>query len=357
MKSVLSLLLVAAVGISAGPTQLAIRATQVLSASGLPDCSAFLAATYTPSAVTSTVTETAFASTAVSPTLATVTGTATDLTTTTVTGTTTVSELITQIDGQLTTVVLKRGVATSTPSVPAYASACSGAVRYSSACQCIGVSVFARTVTAATPTTTVTVTQTSSVTNTDAQTATESTTITSVTVISTKATVTSISTATTTTACVPSPTSFYLKVSGGPYNGHYLYLPGNMQLSTAQNVGYTASLSTAMVFNLDTNGNIYISDRYAATSFFLSSSSQYWSIQFMTKSTVSTTGRVLVPCSVVWPNLQCSPSNGAVTYNTIFTYPSPNVAMGIGSPSYNFPTASTVTLTVIPVSGCGAPTL
>lgn len=51
-----------------------------------------------------------------------------------------------------------RDVTTATPShIPAYASACSGSVRYSSACSCLGLA--ARTVTASQPTTTSTVTQ------------------------------------------------------------------------------------------------------------------------------------------------------------------------------------------------------
>jgi len=109
------------------------------------DCSSFLATTVTPATSTSYVTAT----------VAPVTQTTTDATLI-IDVTTTVSTIL----GGTTNVEVynKRGVPTTSAgkSVPSYASACSGAVRFSSACLCMGISPITYTATA--PTTTVTVT-------------------------------------------------------------------------------------------------------------------------------------------------------------------------------------------------------
>lgn len=71
---------------------------------------------------------------------------------TTVTGTETVTSV------EYLTNIAKRQQTSVPTAIPAYASPCSGAVKYSSACSCIGAT--RTTITAATPTLTVTVTAT-----------------------------------------------------------------------------------------------------------------------------------------------------------------------------------------------------
>ena len=101
------------------------------------DCSSFLAVTVTPATFTTTVTQT------ITPfsTVLTISSTSTLLSTTTLT-------VVPRLE--------RRQVTQRATSVPRYATACSGAAQYSSACSCWGVT--ASTVTAPTPTHTVTVT-------------------------------------------------------------------------------------------------------------------------------------------------------------------------------------------------------
>ncbi|MCJ1434077.1 hypothetical protein MMC27_003443 [Xylographa pallens] len=112
----------------------AVRASAFPNRSGAADCSSFFEATVTPA--TSTVTQTA-----------------------------TVTAFSNKRRRALNAAeeALEARQMTVVPSaIPTYASACSGSVRYSSACSCIGVT--ATTSTAATPMTTVTVTVTADVT-------------------------------------------------------------------------------------------------------------------------------------------------------------------------------------------------
>ncbi|TPX16361.1 uncharacterized protein E0L32_004010 [Thyridium curvatum] len=104
----------------------AIRASSFPTRSGVADCGSYLAATVTPG--TSTIYSTVVAGSL--PTVSVVTG---------------------NIDVPPAT-----PVTVYPTSIPTYASACSGSVRYSSACSCVGVSQ--STITVATPTTTVYVT-------------------------------------------------------------------------------------------------------------------------------------------------------------------------------------------------------
>lgn len=71
--------------------------------------------------------------------------------------------------------VAKRQVTITASDVPAYASACSGAIKYASACSCIGVS--AVTITAQAPSTTITVSTYTTATSTLDETTTVSTTV------------------------------------------------------------------------------------------------------------------------------------------------------------------------------------
>ena len=95
----------------------------------------------------------------------------------------------------MTPVVAKRQQTASPSNIPAYASPCSGAVKYSSACSCLGVTV--RTTTIAAPRQTVTRSETT-----------------------TTGTTTATQVATSTLAAAPvSPDRFLLKVRGGSRNG------------------------------------------------------------------------------------------------------------------------------------------
>ncbi|KAL5313124.1 hypothetical protein ACEPPN_018857 [Leptodophora sp. 'Broadleaf-Isolate-01'] len=136
----------------------------------LADCNSFLQKTVTPSAVTVTATATvtkSFVETIVPIESATKTEYFTETDTvsrttiafetyvvsqTTVTGTETVTSV------EYLTNIAKRQQTSVPTAIPAYASPCSGAVKYSSACSCIGAT--RTTITAATPTLTVTVTAT-----------------------------------------------------------------------------------------------------------------------------------------------------------------------------------------------------
>ncbi|EPE29454.1 hypothetical protein GLAREA_00614 [Glarea lozoyensis ATCC 20868] len=99
--------------------------------------------------------------------------------------------------------------------IPTYASACSGVVRYTSACSCVGVT--ATTVTAVTPTVTVTVT----------------------------------STTPSSTSCPK--TNIKLKAVGGAYNGQYAQLINNYSGKT---VVFVDTLASATSFNIDSANHI-----------------------------------------------------------------------------------------------------
>jgi len=120
---------------------LAVIASAFPNRHGKEDCSSYLAVTVTPATVLVTTVQTTTVSTTV------------QLTTTTYT---TIRPTITQTGGTLTrgttTQYRKRQVTVSAVAIPEYASACSGAVKYSSACSCLGVTRY--TVTLPTPTST-----------------------------------------------------------------------------------------------------------------------------------------------------------------------------------------------------------
>lgn len=142
------------------------------------------------------------------------------------------------IPGQLAerAIVTTCAATTNSPSsVPAYASFCSGTVRYSSACSCAGITAATTTVPQQTVTTTSTstvlVTPTSTVTVTTTNTVTTSTTSTIViptTLTTTDATAISLTTTTTTVLATstvtvaPIQTCYNFKISGGPRDGQYL---------------------------------------------------------------------------------------------------------------------------------------
>ncbi|KAF3903277.1 hypothetical protein ABW20_dc0109235 [Dactylellina cionopaga] len=117
----------------------AVRATAFPTRPGTADCISYFLTTLTPDTVT--ITETSH-----------------DVTTATAEATVTVT-----VDPVVVVPVrVKREVVVAPSDIPAYASACSGAVRYSSACSCIGITGATTTVDA--PLTTVTITTTDSTT-------------------------------------------------------------------------------------------------------------------------------------------------------------------------------------------------
>ncbi|KAK6497317.1 hypothetical protein TWF506_004790 [Arthrobotrys conoides] len=179
-KSLIGLTLVAAssaaalerrAGCNADNCLRALRATQIAGRleAASSACNSFWVSTVTPSLVT--VTETVISSTTlISESYTTETNTASETVTSTVFEVTAVSGPPTSTRTVFTAIAHPAKVkrCTSTTDVfPSWASACSGAVRFTSACSCIGVTT-AVTVTAPTPSTTITSTSitSASITNT-----------------------------------------------------------------------------------------------------------------------------------------------------------------------------------------------
>jgi hypothetical protein len=145
--------------------------------------------------------------------------------------------------------------------IPSYASACSGAVRYSSACSCVGVT--ARTTYAPTPVTTITVSSTYTPTTVTVSrtvlTRTGTATIATETVTTTDATVTAVAT-------VSVEGLFYIKVQqpGAELDGKYVQ---NEWWPSAPYSDYSllnfvaSSTDGASKFYIDANGYIRPSDR------------------------------------------------------------------------------------------------
>jgi len=165
-----------------------IQAGLAAQSSAKADCSSFLQATVYPATVTSTVTTTIYPFTATQTSISTTLEqtntvypfTETDFSTTTTfiqstTDSTSVLVASTETDfttiGTTTAQPQKRTITSDAPvgtvqptSVPAYASACSGTVRYSSACSCFGVTETTITLPTPTTVTTTTITGTTTVT-------------------------------------------------------------------------------------------------------------------------------------------------------------------------------------------------
>ncbi|KAL2066108.1 hypothetical protein VTL71DRAFT_2179 [Oculimacula yallundae] len=178
---------------------------------GSTDCAAYLRTTVTPATVTVTATATSsvFSTSIIGVTL-----------TSSVEETATDTVLQTNIQTATVTLAPQPFKRADTNTVPAYASACSGQVRYSSACSCLGGSVV--TVTAAAPTSTVTTTQTSYTTE-DLTSTIDTTIITS----TQKVSITSTSDVTTTVTATPTQTAFVMQVYGmsganANLNGQYM---------------------------------------------------------------------------------------------------------------------------------------
>ncbi|KAI9167872.1 hypothetical protein HJFPF1_04012 [Paramyrothecium foliicola] len=200
-----------------------------LQATRLVDCQAFMQCTVTPVPVT--ITETATST--VEPATQTEIASVTEVVTVTVTAG---SPAKRTVDAIATAV-------TNCPTiVPTYASACSGTVRYSSACACGGVSQDYTTLSAVTDTVTVTVTETPA-----------DVIVSGTSIITVTETATVQPPAFTT---VPNPVGrFHLRVKGGPYNGRLA------QGSTGSTVpGWTWHAVTGSSAYLTINGEGILSD-------------------------------------------------------------------------------------------------
>lgn len=169
---------------------------------------------------------------------------------------------------------------TSASSVPTYASACSGTVRYSSACQCAGLTAATTTLTASTTTitetTTVTVTPTATAQATQTQTITETTTSTDIipTTASTTATTVVVTEPYTVTTSVVIPTtigqnycrSFLLVATAGNQKGQYVTAPIPSQSIGYGNPELTSDISQAMSYVLGLDGRLYGNNIYQVDS-------------------------------------------------------------------------------------------
>ena len=238
----------------------------------------------------------------------TITATATTTDVATITDTTTITDVITdvvQIPETATTTIIglkkrfdmeklvrhpsvtlaARQETVAPSSIPAYASACSGSVRYSSACSCIGVQGSIST--AATPITTLTVTataiQTSIVTQTSLATQTKEIT-TTILHTSTIATQTIVD-------CGPAPT-FVLSAVGGTYNGQYAQVVATGD--GADDAIQFGPVSSASTFKIDAAGHLHVGNEDANTE----SGATAFLLYFDTPAQVSAEGYVYATCSV-----------------------------------------------------------
>ena len=143
-------------------------------------------------------------------------------------------------------------------SIPTYASACSGSVRYSSACSCIGVTK--STTTAPTPITTTTVTattvQTSDVTMTSSATL----------VVDVTTTILDITTVTTATVadCLAPTATFVLTAVGGTFAGEFAYLaPINSGDGDGDMGILFGNQFSSSSFSIDAAGHLFSGNVYA----------------------------------------------------------------------------------------------
>ncbi|KAF4549033.1 Hypothetical protein D9617_24g017470 [Elsinoe fawcettii] len=338
-----------------------LRAVRASSAKPFPssataDCSSFFRKTVTPCPITTTETATSFVTAPVS----TITVTAsTDATTVITTGTTVTSVVttnqntltittpsITIITNTITTTttvtsaLARRDIntdnvrplpevhlntahlqkrspvvsclpSTTAPSrVPTYASACSGTVRYSSACSCAGITQAFTTIPAVTVTSTSTTTTTTTPLATSTRTNTISNTITVTSVVpttfdTTVATVTVPSPVTITTSITVTATAtcnaYRFAVTGGSRAGQYIN--GGTPDPNDINYGFlrfTTDLASASPFVIRPNGRVYGNNIYG----WITQSGPYYILQ-MTDASQSFYGV---------PSVTCSVSNGGTSF-------------------------------------------
>ncbi|MCJ1395556.1 hypothetical protein MMC18_008442 [Xylographa bjoerkii] len=289
MLSTLITLAFVAVGAAAAPTSTAcnenncLRAIQASAFStrhGSADCSSYFLTTVTPATTTLTATATAFTTTTIP-----VTNTATVDVLVSPTMTPPAATLKKRYDPAAlvrhpSVSLAPRQVTVKPSSIPTYASACSGAVGYSSACSCIGVTAAQTTVPA--PSTTVT------------------TTTTSVVTVSSTTTV-----ATATAFC----SSFLLQavgggddVNGNPIDGLYVQVADSGDGVDDDVIYFVSDPSTASTLDLTAagglNANGYLANSAPATTEYL--------LYFNTQADITAFGYAPATCSVTPAStLQC----------------------------------------------------
>ncbi|KAF3942266.1 hypothetical protein ABW19_dt0203450 [Dactylella cylindrospora] len=228
---------------------LCLRSVRATQRTGSADCASFWRTTYTPDTVT------------VMSTLTVSVPTTTTLSTTEVDTIHLTS--ITQIPSTLTITVQSTVTNTITMGInffkrqepgniiPTYASACSGTVRYSSACSCVGVSTIT-TITAPAPTTIVTVSET------EIYTETSTSILDTIQVSTTDATSTQVFAESTKTVIIgPTATAtlFALKIASGPYANQWLTRKSYAGSDTKA-LGITTNSALAEPITLHPNGRI-----------------------------------------------------------------------------------------------------
>lgn len=223
----------------------------------------------------------------------------------------------------------KRQLTVSPSAIPAYASACSGSVRYSSACSCVGVTQ--STITAVAPSTIVTVSTTLTVTSatqtttdsTVSVTSTDATTFTTA-IVSTEtdttidATVTATITDTTTTevtlataTCPVAPTKFYLEIVAGNTVGSYAQLiDGEAPEAGDNDMAFLTfgDEADATVFSLNSQGNVVTDGNLI-----LSSVGAAQPVQVFTASDLSGFGGQALACTQCG-TLSCSAWGSTIWY-------------------------------------------
>ncbi|MCJ1416040.1 hypothetical protein MMC32_002375 [Xylographa parallela] len=306
MYSTLIKLLFLAAGVAAAPAAStsacnednclrAIQGSAYPTRHGTADCMSYFKTTVTPAASTSTVTVTA-------------TSTTTNVFTITNTGTTTATIPVTIIIPETATVTVAalkkrfemadlvrtpkaslapRQMTVAPSSIPSYASACSGSVRYSSACSCIGVAATTSTAPRPTIVTTVTVTQvqTSDVTQTSSATLVIDV---STTILDTV----TVATATVTQCAGPTPT-FFVSAVGGTFDGQFAQVVDSGD--GGDDVIVFGPQSSASTFAIDAAGHLHVGNEYANTD----AGAPAFVFYFNTPAQVAATGYVYATCSIL----------------------------------------------------------
>ncbi|EPS40495.1 hypothetical protein H072_5640 [Dactylellina haptotyla CBS 200.50] len=217
--------------------------------------------------------------------------------------------------------------------IPAYASACSGAARFTSACSCVGVTT-ARTVTAATPTKNVIITQTASFTITTTSVETDSLTLTATQTETAITSTLTLGTVATTTA-----TKFKLQVlwtqTGMLRWVQMINSNGNNFLAPVDN------FASAAVFSLDPSGTLYSMDNGFQLAYAPTPSSGSIGISLRAGSSVPSGFSALV-CSINQNNNAVTCGIGAADTFTFWSANSSNLSLYRSGPTYNSVTAVSV---------------
>ncbi|KAI9172724.1 hypothetical protein HJFPF1_02237 [Paramyrothecium foliicola] len=301
------------------------------------DCAAHLSSTVTPPVVTETEFSTILSTSTV------VVDTTVD-NTITETAIATVSETATVVTSITSTVNLVIGASAPTKRaeavIPVYASPCSGAARYTSACSCISASPATTTLVAST--TTITIPTTVWATETETSVVTQDVPVTE----SATTTVTVATTTVTSVTAIQTVTPFYITISDN-YGTFYIYTVANNDLALVTN-----DPARAQRFELASDGTVWASGRTLVR--YASLGPQY--VRLVTSNRLAqptfaqfkcsiTAGRTL-ECSVAnnpartWATLLYQSNGAQVRFtNTGFLHATPQEYASNGNPFAQFPVA------------------